>query len=48
MPVQRWSANGRSAKPVAADQQGEAAGLAGQPGEAAAQMAALVQTKIKA
>ena len=49
MPVQRWVGKWKvSQNRPTADQQGVAAGLAGQPGEAAAQMAALVQTKIKA
>ena len=49
MPVQRWVGKWKvSQNRSTADQQGVAAGLAGQPGEAAAQMAALVQTKIKA
>ena len=49
IPVQRWVGKWKvSQNRPAADQQGVAAGLAGQPGEAAAQMAALVQTRIKA
>lgn len=49
LPVQRWAGKWKvSQNRTTADQQGVAAGLAGQAGETAAQMAALIQQKIKA
>jgi transcriptional regulator len=49
IPVQRWVGKWKvSQNRPAADQQGVAAGLAGRADEASAQMAALVQQKIKA
>jgi transcriptional regulator len=48
IPVQRWVGKWKvSQNRPAADQRGVVAGLVGQAGDAAAQMAALVQQRIK-